>query len=190
MERYGGFHVVERDSKTYDATLLIKARGTPLGAYYIGDISGYHYSGAEIKGESLLLVKDKTFKWTFSHRREPAGTIYWRYPTPNDALFKEVFNEVFYSHIMKVLSALRGIEPLISALKDVNWHVREAVAYALGEIKDLRAVEPLISALKDVNSSVRRAAAKALEEITGQNFGEDQAKWQEWWEKNKGRLQK
>ena len=84
----------------------------------------------------------------------------------------------------------RAVEPLISALKDVNWRVRDAAAEALGEIKDPRAVEPLISALKDVDVLVREAAAKALRKITGQDFGWDQAKWQKWWEKNKGRFLK
>jgi HEAT repeat protein len=59
----------------------------------------------------------------------------------------------------------RAVEPLIAALKDAEWIVREAAAYALGEIKDPRAVEPLIAALKDENEYVRKAAAYALGEI-------------------------
>ena len=55
-----------------------------------------------------------------------------------------------------------AVKPLIAALKDAGWSVREAAAKALGEIKDPRAVEPLIAALKDESSSVRRAAAEAL----------------------------
>jgi len=252
LERYGGFRVVGKDSKTYDATLHIKAEGTPLGANYIGSFSGYHYSGAKIKGESLFSVKNETFKWTFSYTLNPPQEISSSYRGPNDAPFKEVFDEGFYPHIMKVLSNLKGINPLISALKDESWRVRQAAAYALGEIKDPRAVEPLISALKDSDWRVRRGvayalreikdpraveplisalkdsdwrvrqaavivlgeikdpraveplisalkdidpnvrwpAAEALKKITGQDFGEDQRKWQEWWEKSKGRLQK
>jgi HEAT repeat protein len=45
----------------------------------------------------------------------------------------------------------RAVEPLITALKHVNSHVRESAAKALGEIGDARAVEPLIAALKDIN---------------------------------------
>ena len=58
-----------------------------------------------------------------------------------------------------------AVEPHIAALKDENSDVRQAAAYALGEIKDPRAVEPLIAALKDEDSDVRKAAARALGEI-------------------------
>ncbi|MCX5884510.1 MAG: HEAT repeat domain-containing protein [Proteobacteria bacterium] len=57
---------------------------------------------------------------------------------------------------------IRGVEPLIVALKDETYVVREAAAWALGGIKDIRAVEPLIAAL---NSVKRQPVAWALGEI-------------------------
>lgn len=80
--------------------------------------------------------------------------------------------------------------PLIAALKDENPDVRESAADALGEIGDTRAVEPLIAALKDRNPDVRESAADALMVITDEEFEEDPAKWQEWWEKNKKKIHK
>jgi len=74
----------------------------------------------------------------------------------------------------------RAVETLISALKDEFGSVREAAAVALGELKDPRVVETLISALKDEFGSVREAAAGALNKITGEDFGEDEAKWRDW----------
>ena len=55
----------------------------------------------------------------------------------------------------------------MEALKDQDWHVRQAAAVALGRIGDARAVEPLTAALKDKNSAVvmRSAAAAALGRI-------------------------
>ncbi|MFC1982730.1 HEAT repeat domain-containing protein [Chloroflexota bacterium] len=47
------------------------------------------------------------------------------------------------------------------------------------------AIEPLIFALGDSNSNVRLAAAKILQDMTGQDFGENRAKWQEWWQQNR-----
>ncbi len=103
---------------------------------------------------------------------------------------------------MRTAEAKRKVPEFISALKDENWDLRWAAARALGKLKDPRAVEPLISALKDhwwaplipflkdEDSWVRSTAAKALAKITGKNFGEDQAKWQSWWQENKGRLLK
>jgi hypothetical protein len=62
-----------------------------------------------------------------------------------------------------------AVEPLIQALKNEHWSVREGAAEALGEIGSTRAVEPLIQALKDEDSYedsyVRRKAARALGEI-------------------------
>jgi len=79
-----------------------------------------------------------------------------------------------------VLKDPRAVEPLIPALKDKDRVVRSAAARALGELKDPCAVEPLITALKDENIWVRKAAAEALEKITGEDFGEDEAKWRDW----------
>ncbi|MBI5238525.1 MAG: HEAT repeat domain-containing protein [Deltaproteobacteria bacterium] len=79
----------------------------------------------------------------------------------------------------------RAVEPLIEAFKDMNHN--EAVAVALGELKDPRAVEPLIKALKDRDSVIRWKAAEALKAITGKEFGEDQQKWKDWWEGQKGK---
>jgi len=74
----------------------------------------------------------------------------------------------------------RAVEPFISALKDEDGGVRSAAARALGELKDPRAVEPLISALEDEYGNVRSTAAASLLEITGEDFGEDEAKWRDW----------
>ncbi|HHT9126378.1 MAG TPA: HEAT repeat domain-containing protein [Candidatus Brocadiia bacterium] len=83
-----------------------------------------------------------------------------------------------------------AVEPLIRTLEDKEQSVRSKGAEALGKIKDPRAVEPLIAALKDKDSGVRGDAALALGDITGQNFGEDPAKWQGWWKENKNRFGK
>lgn len=86
----------------------------------------------------------------------------------------------------------RAVEPLIFVLKDgdngLSIHLR--AVESLGELKDPRAVEPLISALKNENWFVRKVTVEALGKITGQNFGEDQTKWQSWWQENKGRFLK
>jgi HEAT repeat protein len=82
----------------------------------------------------------------------------------------------------------RAMEPLIVALKDEDAFVRRSAEIALAWVKDPRAVEPLIEALKDKDTYVQQFAAKALKAITGQNFGQNPAKWQEWWEKNKGKI--
>ena len=86
----------------------------------------------------------------------------------------------------KVEITFHGGEPLIAALKDEDSRVRWRAANALGRLGDHRAVDPLIATLKDESSLVRRGAADALESITKQDFGEDQAKWQQWWDEDRG----
>ncbi|NJM69657.1 MAG: HEAT repeat domain-containing protein [Scytonema sp. RU_4_4] len=56
-------------------------------------------------------------------------------------------------------------EPLIFWLDDSDKDVRQAVAWALGKIKDTRAVQPLIAMLDDSNENVRRMVAFALGKI-------------------------
>jgi HEAT repeat protein len=80
-----------------------------------------------------------------------------------------------------------SVPPLIAALGNENADVRYGAAEALGDIGDKRAVEPLIAALEDEDVNVHLAVYHSLDEITGKQF-EDQAKWQEWWDKNKEKI--
>lgn len=82
-----------------------------------------------------------------------------------------------------------GVVPaLIKALlRDESQYVRKAAAEVLGKIgpEAKEAVPALIKALKDKIEDVRKAVALALNAITGQDFGEDASRWQEWWEGQK-----
>jgi len=77
------------------------------------------------------------------------------------------------------------VPPLIAALKGDDAYVREEATRVLCKIKTPYAVEPLLFALKDKDLVVRELAARVLRVTTGQHFGEDYAKWQEWWSNNK-----
>ena len=76
----------------------------------------------------------------------------------------------------KALDALAG-----AAQKDSSTYVRQTAAAALGSWPNRQAVDPLIAALGDRNPNVRKAVAAALQKLTQQNFGEDAARWREWW---------
>jgi len=56
-----------------------------------------------------------------------------------------------------------AVEPLIAALTDQNWQVREIAVKALGKIGDPRAKEPLLQARQDQSPVVRNEAKYALE---------------------------
>jgi HEAT repeat protein len=80
-----------------------------------------------------------------------------------------------------------SVKPLIVALNDTEPGVREKAVWALGEIKDPRAVKALIAALSDDDPIVRAHAASAMRKITGENFDEEPAKWQKWWNESRFR---
>ena len=74
----------------------------------------------------------------------------------------------------------RTVEPLIQAIKDVNGDVRRIVSDTLGLLRDVRGVKPLIPILDDPDPNIHDAAKRALKRITGQDFGGDHRKWNEW----------
>jgi HEAT repeat protein len=77
------------------------------------------------------------------------------------------------------------VPTLIEALEDES--VGYLAARVLGRIEDDRAVEPLIKALGAGDKSLRWDAARSLEMITGQEHGEDQARWEAWYARRGGR---
>ena len=97
---------------------------------------------------------------------------------------------------------------LVGGLEDPNERVRLAAAAALARNEDrsalpvlldllkngyTAAVEPLIKAVADPRNAVepdgrdwaRWGAIKSLVKLTGQNFGMDAEKWNQWWKDNK-----
>jgi len=81
--------------------------------------------------------------------------------------------------------ANEAVPALITALEDEDSWVRVYTAEALGKIGDKDAVPALITALEDEDEYVRIEVVTALKKITGEDFGEDPSKWQQWWEENK-----
>ena len=93
-----------------------------------------------------------------------------------------------FAYIAKSLARMQDPQTtklLLGLLTDPNEHKRSRAAEALRHSKDPNVVDPLIAALKDQNSNVKSNAALSLKKITGQNFGEDAAKWEESRAKNK-----
>jgi len=77
---------------------------------------------------------------------------------------------------------IRAIPPLITALSRDDAHpVLSACADALGSLRATAATPALIATLGNLNAGARAHAAAALHLITGQEFGDDQGRWQAWW---------
>ena len=62
---------------------------------------------------------------------------------------------------------ISSVEPLIQALQDEAWEVRQSAAKSLGKLGDRRAIDPLQELLRDNNSVVRDEAATALQDAFG-----------------------
>jgi HEAT repeat protein len=59
----------------------------------------------------------------------------------------------------------RAVEPLIAALQDEDWRVRQKAAWALGYLGDPRALTPLRRALGDRREGVDDMIYEALDRI-------------------------
>jgi hypothetical protein len=75
-----------------------------------------------------------------------------------------------------------AVPALSQGLGDKDQLVQSSAALALEEIgpEALDAVPALIEALSEYR--IRKTVVRALSSITGQDFGEDAAAWQQWWD--------
>jgi HEAT repeat protein len=75
----------------------------------------------------------------------------------------------------------QAIDVLLQLTKDPQPSIRSGVAQILGDFNEPRVIETLISLLQDQDSLVKSYAAYSLANLTGQDFGQDYVKWNEWW---------
>ncbi len=80
---------------------------------------------------------------------------------------------------MGTLKDPRSVDPLIKALNDADYYVRLNAELSL-ELIGNTAIAPLIAALKTSRFHQQTRTVWALEEITGQNFGNEIAAWEQW----------
>lgn len=90
------------------------------------------------------------------------------------------------NHVVLALGKIghpEGAKAIIAAtLDDANPGVRYSSVRALGQIgsEDVEITLPLVRKLKDSSPIVAGAAYHVLKHITGEDFGPDPAKWEEW----------
>jgi len=173
-----------RDPKLVDA-LLLALNDTSETVRFS---TALNFSGAvkdpRLTDRFIVLLSDPS-----ADVRQASGQALARLRDPRsvEALCKTLADPV--AHVrMRAAQALgeikdpKAVDPLIAALKSDNPQVRVDVLYALWNIGDRKAVPAAIGMLKDANATVRQEAVRTLVNLTRQNFGEDAAKWQAWWE--------
>ena len=92
------------------------------------------------------------------------------------------------AHSLAMIAEERALDGLLEALSsDTSWGVRWAAAKGVGRIckgkPNRKAVGCLIDALLDENETVRKEALSSLRAVTGEDFGDDYEKWDEWFKK-------
>jgi len=83
------------------------------------------------------------------------------------------------------LKAETAVPDLTASLADPDWFLVLCSARSLVQIEAHEAFPAVISAMSNEFPAVPAGIADALKEYTGQDFGNDQAKWSAWWEDNK-----
>lgn len=76
---------------------------------------------------------------------------------------------------------IKAARAITSVLGDPDYEVREAAAWALGEMGYRSAIRPLIDALEYTHNDTS-AIVNALRKLTGKNFGSSYRRWWAWYE--------
>lgn len=82
---------------------------------------------------------------------------------------------------LKTYRTIKSARAITSLLGDPDYEVRQACAWALGEMGYRSAIRPLIDALEYTHGD-RSAIVHALRKLTGKNFGDSYRRWWAWYE--------
>jgi len=80
---------------------------------------------------------------------------------------------------------IKEVGALKLRLNDIDGPVRSKAISVFANLQDPRAVDTLVSYLNDRYFYIRQGAELALKKMTSRDFGQDQVKWQEWWDDKK-----
>ena len=82
---------------------------------------------------------------------------------------------------LKGYRTIKAARAITSVLGDPDYEIREAAAWALGELGYRSAIRPLIDALEYTYNDTS-AIVNALRKLTGKNFGSSYRRWWAWYE--------
>ena len=80
----------------------------------------------------------------------------------------------------------QALEELLIVLNEPpSYQAIVGIAQTLGKIEDKRAIHPLITALRYEGHNsyeTKNSIALALKKLTGNDYGDDCVRWEEWWD--------
>jgi hypothetical protein len=179
-----------KDTKAIEPLVYYTGGGTNVGSAITRALLQIE-DRAKVREALIVALADEN-SWVREHAAKALGDIKGKGTVePLIAALKDVNSSVRKeaAEALGEIKDARAVQPLITTLKDKDSSARREAVRALGKINDPRAVEPLIAALKDKNSFAQREVGEALRKITGQNLGQDQTRWQKWWQENKAEFQ-
>lgn len=142
--------------------LVIDTSGRSLGGDYVGTVTGYHHSGAELSGSVNLIHQGQEMIYEdFFGKIPPPSVItqyYWR---QQDAPFRRLLPD-YLEAIYKVEAAVFGMAPIMAGLKKAEDEHRTAAARVLFDRGEAAATPELVALLQAGDENIRTIAATAL----------------------------
>ncbi|MSP83724.1 MAG: HEAT repeat domain-containing protein [Alphaproteobacteria bacterium] len=149
------------------ATLTITGEGEALGGLLFGDLDGYLYTGAQVRGALAFMFGGETaYSVAYAGRMERRRSLERNlgYEDPANAPFADALatSGSFYDRIAEAIGVIYGAPTLIVALDVADPILKPFIARVLGDLGDPVALPALIQALEDSEHDVRWQAAWSL----------------------------
>ncbi len=187
--KYVGVDIGDSAGQGSEAVLEIRIRGQFNGTQYGKTAAEFYWTGAVVEGRVRFKASDLEVREEFAGKsgslEPPKNITPHRYSTTPHLIVKQAGLPLIEAKIAKVVARVFGTQALVAYLYPQRAAKYEGAVAALQELKDPATVEPLIEMLADGDEGIRGDARNILKAITGQDFKDDQEKWQEWWAQNR-----
>lgn len=158
---FAGWKVVA-PGEPADLRLEVETYGSPLGADYVGTVTGHNYSGAELSGHVTLFQQGQDVLYeTFEGTVHPPTSINRFYSRPQDAPFERLLPDYLVA-VYKTVEAAFGRAPVLAAVKKAADEHRTAAARVLLARGDPADTPELVALLQTGDENLRTIAATAL----------------------------
>jgi HEAT repeats len=165
-----GITLVKGDTMKYDAQLILSAKGTAIGGYYTGSLSGYHYTGASVSIRLKLRASGKQIvNKSFNGRRSKSYFITSSYKKRSNAPWSGAVNKSGYDvGLIKILSDVLGRTGIINALlkeKVISSKQNKLLKKTLEKKYGLSIKDVAMIALDNYNWKVRQNGVNLLKSL-------------------------
>ncbi len=115
--------------------------------------------------QAIILMSQLLAEKRYDEAAEAAGRERLAFEQLEHMLRQTQGATCYHAALALIKTGTRAVPPLVAALRDRQYPVRQAAALALGDVGDHRAVPSLVAALQDEQMAVRQAAAASLSKL-------------------------